>query len=230
MNIEVLLKILTKYGPIFNIVHSLIDQNESNLSFGDEDEFIDEIQTCCFETVELLKNLFTNSITYYNNTFYPNDTVSLNDIYVPSFLILEINDIAELGSHYIGIIYTLNKTYVIQSFGYRYSYIVTYYNSLEELLLYCEEMINNNDPLIKIEIYNKLTHNKVTVENYNVLLDPRHERDEVLGIQAFYLTVPSVEQLLKYLNRGLEIAGSVGFRNVAKNINNAITDITLYLT
>jgi hypothetical protein len=150
----------------------------------------------------------------------------MDNIHVPSFLILEVNDIAEMGSHYMGIIYTLNKTYIIQSFGYRYSYIASYYNSLEELLLYCKEMIDSDDPLLKIEMYNKLTHNKVTLENYNILLDHRYERDEALNIQMFDLTLPSVNELLQYLNYGLEIANNVGFENVSENIKGTIDDIT----
>lgn len=123
------------------------------LNFGDEDDFIDKIETCCFKTTELLKDIFTNDNAYYINEFHhTSDMISLNiidDIYVPSFLILEINDIAETGNHYISVIYTTHKTYVIQSFRFRYSYIVSYYNSLENLLLYCQQMINNYDPKLK---------------------------------------------------------------------------------
>lgn len=224
MNLELLLKILLEYGPIFNTVHHLIDSKELVLPLEDEEYFIEEIQTCCYKTVELLRDLLTDGKIYY----YSEQLVNINSIYAPSFLILEINDVAEIGSHYMGIIYTQNKTFLIQSFGFRYSYIVSQYNSLEELLLYCDTMINTNNPLLKLEMYNNLTHNKATLENYNVLLDPRYERHESLNIKAFHLMLPSLNQLLEYLNEGLRISNDVLFMNIAKNIIDAIEKVNIY--
>lgn len=195
-----------KHGPIFNIVHSLIKQEGC---FNDEDDYFDEITTCCYETTELLKDLFSNS---HQIPF---------DINQESLLIVEINDVAEIGSHYIGII----GSYVIQSFGFRYSYILSEYNSVEEILLYLQRMFDTTDPLLKIAMYNKFTHNQVTLTEYNKMLDPRYERNQSLNIEAYRLIMPSRKRLLEYLNHGLHIAIKMGFLNIANDIRKVIDEL-----
>lgn len=200
MDLQDFVSLFRDYGATFNLLRGLKYQCDDL-----EDEIL-ECSTSCCETTDVLTDLLTNGEAKVLDFD--------SDLSDDTFIVVTLNDIAEAGSHYAGIITTSMRCYLIQSFERRYSVKVDEYPDIRMLFDDLEDLLKEPTVLRKIDSYNRLTHNNVTCEASLIFLDPRYHRDQSIDLEGFNLKIPTSHDLKTWVQKS--------FRSLPKNTQDTI--------
>ena len=183
LSIDKFLLFLEQYGSTFNVAPLLCHESHSS----DLEDIIDtcaEFGTCCVTSAEVIRKLTSNRVYLEQKYIHPNNTTYsklqqnkgymsdnicnlLSYISYPALMQISIDNVVEAGGHILSIIIEQNRCYLIQSYGARYTYKVVEYPTLTILMNYFAIMFDEVSYIdLKISIYNKLTHNNATLEDY----------------------------------------------------------------
>ena len=177
------LSFLEKHGPILNVSFKLMDLSDTNPI-----QSLSEWKMCCYTTSELLAYLFSSRECYYKKSFiHPLNQKAFNsdsetitrdliskylpeifrNLKSPSIIKFIIENVVEFESHIISIL-CLDSCVVIQSFMDRYSLKITQCDNVEQLLHKLARCFDDlNDIQNKLALYNQITHNSVSIDQYN---------------------------------------------------------------
>lgn len=244
------LQFLQDWGSTLNIASYLHEEASDYILDHDLNEEC-LAETDCVTSADLIQ-LLTGDEYYFKmiinhpnsvgkNRKYFSDQICdlLSNVQDPCLITIELGDVVEKGRHVLSIISFNDKCYLVQSYVERYTYDIVEYPRLSVLLNYFATMFDEvSDLKTKIFLYNKLTNNVATIDDYETTIafskrihgikpSINISNDEYQGGILFVMVsdfhLPLIDEMIMMIQKSYDRIKKMDYPRLKNNLLNALS-------